>query len=168
MEQIDQGRVCDGLLFTTHHARALYIRTITLERPRWLKDHPHEWVKIADAQQAPVAKNDVQEPDVRIARQPSQNRSRSNEGYAIGFDRAEAVDLVDQVTVDPARLAEAELHIGGRTYVSMKRLAEILGVSERTLSRRNASVGSPPQVKIQGLYFELEETLALWSKPQSE
>jgi hypothetical protein len=64
MDQIDQGRVCDGLLFSTNRARALYIRTTTLERPRWLRDHPHEWVKIADAQQAaapPVAKNDVQE-----------------------------------------------------------------------------------------------------------
>ena len=98
-----------------------------------------------------------------VTRQPAQNRSCSDADYAKRVERAEAVDLGDQVTADPARLAEPELRIDGRTYVSAKRLAEIYGVSERTLSRRNAG-GGPPQVKIQGLYFDLEKTLALWGE----
>jgi phage terminase Nu1 subunit (DNA packaging protein) len=44
--------------------------------------------------------------------------------------------------------AEGELEIGGRRYVNKERLASILGVSARTLSRWDAAGTGPPKIKV--------------------
>jgi hypothetical protein len=162
MERINQGLIFDGMLFKTRIARGRYIGLIRALRPQWLKGNPREWVKITDAQKAapPVPENKVsQEPDALPSYQPERNRSCSNDGCSASFTGVEGTDRGAQATADPSQIAKAESYIAGRSYVSAKRLTELLGVSERTLSRWCAG-GGPPQVRIQGLYFELEKALA--------
>ena len=45
---INRGLVFDGLLFKTFNARGRYIGTDTAKRPQWLKDHPKDFVRLAD------------------------------------------------------------------------------------------------------------------------
>jgi hypothetical protein len=44
--------------------------------------------------------------------------------------------------------AEGEIEIGGRRYVSPWRLASMLGVSVRTLSRWGVAGTGPPKIKV--------------------
>jgi predicted DNA-binding transcriptional regulator AlpA len=44
--------------------------------------------------------------------------------------------------------AEGEIEIGGRRYVNAWRVASILGVSVRTLSRWGAAGTGPPKIKV--------------------
>jgi predicted DNA-binding transcriptional regulator AlpA len=45
-------------------------------------------------------------------------------------------------------IAEDEIEIGGRRYLNAQRLASILGVSVRTLSRWNAAGTGPRRIKV--------------------
>jgi predicted DNA-binding transcriptional regulator AlpA len=52
--------------------------------------------------------------------------------------------------------AEGEIEIGGRRYVSAWRLASMLGVSVRTLSRWDAAGIGPPKIKLgKKVFFDL-------------
>jgi hypothetical protein len=62
------------------------------------------------------------------------------------------------VVLSPATIAEREIAIGGRPYVSTQCLTSMLGVSERKLSRLCAACNGPPNVKIGGkVYYELDK-----------
>jgi hypothetical protein len=61
------------------------------------------------------------------------------------------------VTASSAPRDKDEIMIGGRRYVSSKRLALIWGISPTTLSRRCAAGKAPPKIKISGDYFELPD-----------
>jgi phage terminase Nu1 subunit (DNA packaging protein) len=53
-------------------------------------------------------------------------------------------------------ITEGEIEIGGRRYVNACRLASILEVSVRTLSRWNATGIGPPKIKIgKWVFFDL-------------
>jgi predicted DNA-binding transcriptional regulator AlpA len=45
-------------------------------------------------------------------------------------------------------IAEEAIEIGGRRYVNARRVASILGVSVRTLSRWDAAGTGPPKIKV--------------------
>ena len=45
-------------------------------------------------------------------------------------------------------IRDHEIEIGGRRYLNAWRLASILGVSVRTLSRWNAAGTGPPKIKV--------------------
>jgi hypothetical protein len=60
-------------------------------------------------------------------------------------------------TASSAPRDKDEIVIGGRRYVSSKRLASMLRISLTTLSRRCAAGKAPPKIKISGDYFELPE-----------
>lgn len=47
-----------------------------------------------------------------------------------------------------ASIADGEIEIGGRRYVSACRVASILGISVRTLSRWDAAGTGPPKIKV--------------------
>ena len=59
--------------------------------------------------------------------------------------------------LSPSQIAKNEIAIEGRLYVSAARLASMLGISERTLSRRCANGNGPPHVKLAGIYYDLDE-----------
>jgi len=52
---IDIGRVFEGLLFATNRDRALYIGTVTRDRPQWLRDNPSRWQPLRDVHQKAAA-----------------------------------------------------------------------------------------------------------------
>ena len=61
-----------------------------------------------------------------------------------------------------ASIAESGIEIGARRYVSAQRIASMLGVSLRTLSRWTAAGAGPPKIKIgKKVFYELGK-LAEW------
>jgi phage terminase Nu1 subunit (DNA packaging protein) len=53
-------------------------------------------------------------------------------------------------------MAESEIEIGGRRYINKRRLASILGVSVRTLSRWDDAGIGPPKIKVgRNVLFDL-------------
>jgi predicted DNA-binding transcriptional regulator AlpA len=52
--------------------------------------------------------------------------------------------------------AEDEIAIGGRRYVNTRRVASMLRISTRTLSRWNAAGIGPPKIKLgKSVFFDL-------------
>jgi hypothetical protein len=68
--------------------------------------------------------------------------------------RANVQPMADTASTPPDK---DEIVIGGRRYVSSKRLASMWEISLTTLSRRCAAGKAPPKIKISGDYFELPE-----------
>jgi hypothetical protein len=60
-------------------------------------------------------------------------------------------------TLSPSEIAKDKITIGGQEYVSNPRLASMLGISERTLSRLLRNGDGPPHVKIGGNYYRLDK-----------
>jgi hypothetical protein len=60
-------------------------------------------------------------------------------------------------TLSPSEIAKNEIAIGGHPHVSNPRLASMLGISERTLSRLLANGNGPMHVKIGGNYYPLDK-----------
>jgi hypothetical protein len=60
-------------------------------------------------------------------------------------------------TLSPSEIAKNAISIGGHPHVSTMRLASMLGVSERTLSRLLAKGNGPPHVRIAGNYYPLDK-----------
>ena len=117
---IDQSLAADGFLFATHRDRALYLREAAWKRPQWLKENKGKW-RLAD-----VSTGDSSTPhEPAPAMVPPVIGSRP-----------------------PASIAESEIKIGTRRYVSARRVASMLGVSIRTLSRWNAAGTGPPKIKV--------------------
>jgi hypothetical protein len=58
------------------------------------------------------------------------------------------IQNVQQEAAPLRPLAESELSIGARQYVSAQRVASMLGVSVRTLSRWDAARIGPPKIKV--------------------
>jgi predicted DNA-binding transcriptional regulator AlpA len=117
---INQSLVADGFLFATHRDRALYIRESIRERPKWLKENMGKWRLV-----------DVSTGDSSPPHEP-------------------APAMVPPVigSRPPASIAESEIAIGARRYVSAQRVASMLGVSTRTLSRWDAAGAGPPKIKV--------------------
>jgi hypothetical protein len=61
------------------------------------------------------------------------------------------------VTLSPSEIAKDKITIGGDLCVSFASLASLLGISERTLSRRTENGNGPPHVYISGNYYPLDK-----------
>ena len=61
------------------------------------------------------------------------------------------------VTLSPSEIAKDKITIGGDLCVSFASLASLLGISERTLSRRTENGNGPPHVCISGNYYPLDK-----------
>jgi hypothetical protein len=69
--------------------------------------------------------------------------------------RASVPPITDTASSTPPD--KDEIVIGGRRYVSSKRLTLLLKISPKTLSRWCAAGKAPPKIKISGDYFEFPE-----------
>jgi hypothetical protein len=58
------------------------------------------------------------------------------------------IQSVQQEAAEPRPLVESEISIGARQYVSAQRVASMLGVSVRTLSRWDTTGIGPPKIKV--------------------
>ena len=62
-------------------------------------------------------------------------------------DLPEPIAVIEQASLEVA-IAESEIAIGARRYVSARHVASMLGISLRTLSRWTAAGTGPPKIKI--------------------
>ena len=63
-------------------------------------------------------------------------------------DKWQFIQNVQQDAAEPRPLVESEISIGARHYVSAERVASMLGVSVRTLSRWDTTGIGPPKIKV--------------------
>src|SRR5712691_700438 len=142
---IDRSLVVGDFLFATHRDRALYIGKLVRDRPRWLKDNPGAWRRIADVQQETASlPRRVESEDLveAIAAGPSPPQQPAM--------------MLPLAVAAPSASGVDEIAIGTRRYVSAQLLASIRGISLRTLSRRCAAGKGPPKIKIgNNAFFEL-------------
>jgi hypothetical protein len=160
---LNKGLIFDGMLFKTPNARCRYIGTVTAKRRQWLNDHPDEWRSLESISQEatpPPGNRVLQSDQISLPPSPTPPKVHQNRGTIRSIDtpieRAGSADN-SPTAVDPSQIAKTELEIAGRPYISAARLAQRLGISDRTLSRWCADSNGPPHVKIQGVYFEQEK-----------
>jgi hypothetical protein len=171
---IDHSLVHGEYIFRTHPDRSKYIGTSTRDRPKWLTNHPNDWKFLRDFQQEASSDTGLAENESPVPAKPVRPNSHTsvevqNIGKQGGASSA-AVASGDGPSPRQSGLASEppiaasstfpdkdEIVIGGRRYVSSKRLASLLEISLTTLSRRCAAGKAPPKIKISGDYFELPE-----------
>jgi hypothetical protein len=171
--KINRGLVFDGLLFPTPRDRGLYIRN----RAQWLEDNPDIKLRsVRDIQEkaGPLVETETDVGTTGVG--PSSNTSCCDAPSDVKGDGATGLAEISvketpppqrqfpttvqptNIAPSPATIAEREIAIGGRPYVSTQCLASMLGVSERTRSRLCAGGKEPPNVKIGGkVYYELDK-----------
>jgi|SRR5712691_70602 len=169
---IDRSLVVGDFLFATHRDRALYIGKLVRDRPRWLKDNPGAWRRIADVQQETASlPRRVESEDLVEAIAAGQSSHMSSPDVRDdGKDNAGSVEIpaagpsppqqpammLPLAVAAPSASGVDEIAIGTRRYVSAQLLASIRGISLRTLSRRCAAGKGPPKIKIGNkAFFEL-------------
>jgi hypothetical protein len=163
----NKGLIFDGMLFNTPIAKCRYIGTVTAKRRQWLKDHPGEWRTVESIPQEATPFADAQALERETTSPPScptpqKVREESSASHSSGvlIEHSQSADssaTAGENTADPSQIAKIALEIAGRAYVSAARLANMLCISERTLSRWCADGSGPPHVKIQGVYFEMDK-----------
>ena len=161
---IDPSPVIGDVLFAAHSDRALYL------------DKSAGNVQQEAAPMRPLVKSETNagaipaelgshalSPDVR-------NDGNDGDGAVLATISAgncspahePAPAIVPLMTPQTASIAESEIEIGARRYASAQRVASMLGVSVRTLSRWDATRIGPPKIKVGKLIlFELGK-LAEW------
>ena len=151
---INKGLIFQGLYFTNFNACCRYKGTATAQKPKWLKDHPNDFIRLADIQGTAAASAVESVTDVgTVAAAPSPNPPA-----AAKDDNAPSAQTASEI-------ARREIAIGGRTYVSLGCLTSLLRIPERTLSRRRAKDKGPPFVKVTGIYFDFED-VRRWAADQ--
>jgi predicted DNA-binding transcriptional regulator AlpA len=175
---IVEGRVCDGILFATHRDRLLYIRTLVRNRPQWLKDNPEAWRRIEDIQREAASVAASVKSEVKVVAASSgpngqmsshdvgkdgnaEDTDGSADTVARGSPPAEQASATTALSL--SEIAKNEIAIDGHMHVSTQRLASMLGISERTLSRLLRNGDRPPHVKIGGSYYYRLDKIEEWA-----
>ena len=107
----------------------------------------------------------------RAAHEP-RFRASSNACFCLGRGRRRLRSVQGPSSANdggrsPSQLAKNQIEIAGHLYVCGRYLASMLGISERTLSRRFADGNGPPHVKLARIYYDLNKVQE-WTaeKPQ--
>jgi AraC-like DNA-binding protein len=177
LNTIVEGRVCEGILFATPRDRGLYIGTLIRNRQRWLKENAGRWRYIKDIQREAASRASA-ETEVNVVAAASGPNSQTS-SYDLGKDgNAEETDSsadaiargsppAEQASATTAlslsEIAKNEIAIDGHVHVSTQRLASMLGISERTLSRLLRNGDRPPHVKIGGSYYYRLDKIQEWA-----
>ena len=125
-----------------------------------IKD-PAAWLVFHRAQQeaamAPAAEIDW---EALIGDAPIKRDSVDREPVKLGMDPVSseppAAPVAATVTLSLSEIAKDTIAIGGDLCVSFAYLASMLGISERTLSRRTENGNGPPHVYIAGNYYPID------------
>jgi len=178
LNTIVEGRVCEGILFATPRDRGLYIGTLIRNRQQWLKENAGRWRYIKDIQReaASVAASVKSEVNVVAASSGPNGQMSSHDARKDGNaeDTDGSVDTIargsppaEQASATTAlslsEIAKNEIAIDGHMHVSTQRLASMLGISERTLSRLLRNGDRPPHVKIGGSYYYRLDKIQEWA-----
>jgi len=170
LSTIVEGRVCDGILFAEHRDRLFYIRTLVRKRPQWLKENEGRWRYIKDIQREAASLAAPVESELNVVAASSEPNGQMSshdvrkDGNAEDTDGLAKTPASASPPAEPAsaalslsEIARDKITIGGQEYVSNPRLASMLGISERTLSRLLRNGDGPPYVKIGGNYHRLDK-----------
>jgi hypothetical protein len=167
---INKGLIFDGMIFNTPIARCRYIGTVTAKRPQWLNDHRGEWTKLESIPQGITSPTADDRPLQRDSNStPScPFRQKVDEDCGAILSSEAPLERAQPAGNSPiagetlsahklSQIAKTELVIAGCHFVSAARMAEMLGTSGRTVSRRCADGNGPPHVKLNGVYFERDK-----------
>jgi hypothetical protein len=145
---INAGLIFDGILFDTYLDRARYIHAEG-QRRRWLEQNPGKWRRLEDVLHPAAPPQDAERAGTiaSISAAGDEGSARTSKTQASAGDHG----------LSPSQLAKSQIGIGGHLYVSGPYLASMLGISERTLSRRFADGNGPPHVKLAGIYYDLDK-----------
>src|SRR5262249_49734181 len=139
--------------------------------PQWLKQNPEKWRRKEDVQREAASLAASVETEVNVVAASSGPNGQMS-SHDVGKDgNAEDTDgsadttasspPAEQVsattTLSLSEIAKNEIAIRSHVLISSRRLASMLDVSERTLSRLLASGNAPPHVKIIGNYYPLDK-----------
>jgi len=160
---INAGLVFDNILFETYRDRCLYIRAEG-HRKRWLEQNPGKWRRLEDvllqAEMPVTPRSGPPLANGSISATDGEGSADMTETQVLGANDCQTKP-VTAAAASPSQTAKGQIEIGGRPYVSGARLASLLGISERTLSRRCANGSAPPHVKLAGVYYDLERVREL-------
>jgi len=166
------GREYDGRVFNTRHERLFFIgRLSPSQRKEWLRNHPDRWQTREDFlrdRQARTENNVKAEPaepsSATSATEVPAGGKSDGPSPALGEDKPQSDRIVTN-TVTPA-IADREttatsgdkIVVDNRRFISERRVAEMLGISLRTLQRWRKEGEGPRSTKIgRKPFYELDE-----------
>jgi predicted DNA-binding transcriptional regulator AlpA len=172
------GREYDGRVFRDRHERNFFIgRLSPRQREQWLRDHPERWQTRGDFLRdlQARARTDVEAEPLEARSTKSINEvltSGESDGPlpVPGEDKRLPDKPATSTTPPPIGNAEAtataddEIIIGERRLIGERRVAAMLGYSQRQLQRWRRERKGPPSTKIgRRVFYEIKE-LQEWIK----
>jgi hypothetical protein len=166
------GREHDGRVFRIRHERNFFIgRLSPSQQKKWLLDYPERWQTREDALRDLQARAgtdvETEPPEVRSTTSANEVRPGSETDSPLPAP-AEDKRLPDKPVANTAPLtivnaeemapADDEIIIGERRLVSERRVAAMLGYSQRQLQRwRKAQKGPPSTIIGRRLFYEINK-----------
>ncbi len=135
----EKSHTFDGYVFATANERCWYISLLLRDRPRWLREHPDRWRRIADVRQEAAPPAPPVESEINLGAEPA--------GPSLP-------------TPIKALLPVHEPALDG--LLSEGQVAAKLRVSKRTLQRWRKENKGPPWVKIGRTIYYDEDKFNAW------
>jgi predicted DNA-binding transcriptional regulator AlpA len=166
------GREYDGRVFSSRHERNFFIgRLSPRQRVEWLRDHPERWQTredfLRDLQARAGTDVEAEPPEARSATPLNEVRtsSVSDDSLPAPSEDKRLPDEPATNTMPPpmgnaaaAATADDEITIGERRLIGERRVAAMLGYSQRQLQRWRRERKGPPSTKIgRRVFYEINE-----------
>lgn len=175
-ENLFDGRAYGDLVFRTRHERNFFIgRLSPSQRKKWLQDHPERWQTrenaLRDLQPCSRINVEAEPSEARSTTSGDEVRTRGETDDPLPapgedkpqFDKPAAnTTPLTPANVEATVAAGDEIVIGERRLISERRVAAMLGYSQRQLQRWRKERKGPESTKIgRRLFYELN-TLQKW------
>jgi predicted DNA-binding transcriptional regulator AlpA len=166
------GREYDGRVFRDRRERNFFIgRLSPRQREEWLRDHPERWQTrgdfLRDLQARAGTEVEAEPPEARSTESINEVLTSGESDGPLpvpGEDKRLPDKPATNTTPPPIGNSEAtatagdEIIVGERRFVSVSRVAEMLGCCPRTLQRWHKDGKGPPSTKIgRKVYYELND-----------
>jgi predicted DNA-binding transcriptional regulator AlpA len=165
-----KGRAYGDYVFLTIPDRNFYIgRLSPSQREKWRQDHPERWKTRKDALRDLPARAGIEVEPTKASSLTSANQARTSDESsdhlrALSEDKRLSEKPVSNPTSPTIANAEVtasvedEIVVDGRRFVSERRVAKMLGLSQRQLQRWRKEGKGPPSTKIgRRVFYELDE-----------
>ena len=159
----EKSHTFDGYVFATANERCRYIGLLLRDRPRWLREHPDRWRRIADVQQEAAPPAPPVESEIDLGAEPAGREVSLPTPTKALLPAHEPALVTPPAVIGPQAVSTRdEIIIDGRRLISERRVAAMLKVSKRTLQRWRQENKGPPRVKIGRRIYYDEDKLKLW------
>ncbi len=170
-DPFNPGRVHGNLVFLTNPERCFYIGWYPWQQKKWLRDHPDRWQTREDAlrdlQTRARINVEAAPAEARATKSADEVRTSGESDGPLPVP-GEGNRLPDKPITNTAPLtignAEAtttpgnEIIIGERRFISERRVAAMLGYSQRQLQRWRKEQKGPASTKIgRRLFYEINK-----------